>query len=630
MTMYRHTRSLFPARTIALAAFALSVFASAAEAVGNGIRGGLLYDKWWDVKGLPAPTGSHPLYPAAGNYQGADSYRCKECHGWDYKGVNGVYGGGSHRTGIGGVYGTTKSAGEVFDLLKDAPGTTPGGHGFGALGLADQDIEDLAAFVTTLLIDASLYIDGSKKFIGDPVAGGAHFADDGGCIICHGADGRALNFGDEEEPEYVGTIAVDNPWELIHKVRFGQPASFPEMPSWTERGGSVQGVADIGRYIQDNLPTGPPTPPVGGDPIRGGLLYDKWWEVKGAAAPTGSHPLYPADGRYQGADSYRCKECHGWDYKGVDGAYGSGSHKTGIRGVFGTTLSDAEVFELLETDTGPNGHGFGALGLTAQDIQDLVRFVRTMVIDTSPYIGPDKKFRGDATRGEAAFLGNGACHVCHGEDGAALNFGTAEEPEWVGTIAVDNPWELLHKVRVGQPGSVPTMPSWSANGGTDQGAADIGRYAAETLRTGVQSGDLAVEKGVARRTRRGTWKLKGRASYRPELASEYVGNLSDVRVEVDGVVYFDGEASGTQVRVKRESRSGVVRAFAMKNATGNLTVNLAKQRLVLALRGLAADRFDPSDGVDVTVHLASSRASVTSPVVFRGADRGVLEPASSR
>ena len=27
-----------------------------------------------------------------------------------------------------------------------------------------------------------------------------------------------------------------------------------------------------------------------------------------------------------------------------------------------------------------------------------------------------------------------------------------EEPEWVGTIAVDNPWEFMHKVRVGQPG----------------------------------------------------------------------------------------------------------------------------------------------------------------------------------
>jgi len=26
-----------------------------------------------------------------------------------------------------------------------------------------------------------------------------------------------------------------------------------------------------------------------------------------------------------GKDTWRCKECHGWDYMGVDGAYGSGS-----------------------------------------------------------------------------------------------------------------------------------------------------------------------------------------------------------------------------------------------------------------------------------------------------------------
>jgi hypothetical protein len=34
----------------------------------------------------------------------------------------------------------------------------------------------------------------------------------------------------------------------------------------------------------------------------------------------------------------------------------------------------------------------------------------------------------------------------------------------VGTIAVDNPWEFFHKVRAGQPGSNPPMPSAIANG----------------------------------------------------------------------------------------------------------------------------------------------------------------------
>ena len=42
-------------------------------------------------------------------------------------------------------------------------------------------------------------------------------------------------------------------------------------------------------------------------------------------------------------------------------------------------------------------------------------------------------------------------------------------------MATYNPWELLHKIRVGQPGA--PMPSWLAGGGTDQGAADIGLHA---------------------------------------------------------------------------------------------------------------------------------------------------------
>ena len=55
---------------------------------------------------------------------------------------------------------------------------------------------------------------------------------------CHGAAGTAINFGDADDPEFVGTIAVDNPWEFIHKVRNGQPGT--RMPSaaidqWSEK-----------------------------------------------------------------------------------------------------------------------------------------------------------------------------------------------------------------------------------------------------------------------------------------------------------------------------------------------------------------------------------------------------------
>src|SRR3990172_1061139 len=89
-------------------------------------------------------------------------------------------------------------------------------------------------------------------------------------------------------------------------------------------------------------PTTPPQPELSGDPVRGGLLYDEWWvviaedeaEAHMAEGPATDHPLWKTQttNTRTGADTWRCKECHGWDYKGVDGAYGSGSHQTGFKG----------------------------------------------------------------------------------------------------------------------------------------------------------------------------------------------------------------------------------------------------------------------------------------------------------
>ena len=48
----------------------------------------------------------------------------------------------------------------------------------------------------------------------------------------------------------------------------------------------------------------------------GGRLYDNWFEALATDEPEGTHPSYPAVGLQQGAATWRCKECHGWDYKG--------------------------------------------------------------------------------------------------------------------------------------------------------------------------------------------------------------------------------------------------------------------------------------------------------------------------
>jgi hypothetical protein len=65
----------------------------------------------------------------------------------------------------------------------------------------------------------------------------------------------------------------------------------------------------------------------------GGRIYDNWWEALDRKEPKGTHPSYPQAGKQAGSATWRCKECHGWDYRGDRGNYGTGSHFTGIPGI---------------------------------------------------------------------------------------------------------------------------------------------------------------------------------------------------------------------------------------------------------------------------------------------------------
>ncbi|RMF81031.1 MAG: DUF4215 domain-containing protein [Planctomycetota bacterium] len=237
-----------------------------------------------------------------------------------------------------------------------------------------------------------------------------------------------------------------------------------------------------------------------GDPIIGGRAYDRWTAEYFLADPNMDHPLWQyrpdqTSNLSTGAATWRCKECHGWDYKGVDGQYGTGPHRTGFPGVLGSTLTPAEMFTLLKEPPnnggGPgvlNGHDFG-LVLTDDQINDLVAFVQTLTIDDDAYIDAGGNFLGDEVQGQAHYTGGVVtCLTCHGPNGTAINFGTPEDPEWLGTVASGNPWEFMHKARFGQPGS--PMPSWLANGGDDQGVADIGKYVQLNFPTQPCTGDL--------------------------------------------------------------------------------------------------------------------------------------------
>jgi thiosulfate dehydrogenase len=219
----------------------------------NVVRGGQLYDKWWEVSGVldpVEPTSDNPGYGlTAGTRTGADTWRCKECHGWDYRGRDGAYGPGASRfTGVAGLLGSQGDPAEdLFGTIKNGlPATAMSPFGS---HLSDTDVWDVVKFVKEGIIDESLYIDDTSKTpIGANLTlGQSRYSST--CAACHGSDGKQINFGSEVEPEYVGTLAVDNPWEFLHKVRFGQPGT-EAMPSAIGLGWSVQDVVDVLGYAQ--------------------------------------------------------------------------------------------------------------------------------------------------------------------------------------------------------------------------------------------------------------------------------------------------------------------------------------------------------------------------------------------
>ncbi len=206
----------------------------------------------------------------------------------------------------------------------------------------------------------------------------------------------------------------------------------------------------------------------------GGRLYDKWWKaVPGVKEPAGDHPLWVTQttNKRKGLDTWRCKECHGWDYRGKDGAYGSGSHKTGFPGVMAAQAKTMDQLKaILKGSTNPK-HDFSS-GLDDTALTNLATFLKHGVIDLASAIdGKTKKpVKSDATHGKQLSV---LCAACHGPEGKKLNFGTPDKPEYVGTIAIENPWEFLHKVRVGQPGSDPPMPAGVEMGSSLQDLLDI-------------------------------------------------------------------------------------------------------------------------------------------------------------
>lgn len=194
---------------------------------------------------------------------------------------------------------------------------------------------------------------------------------------------------------------------------------------------------------------------------EGGRIYDKWWVEMELKQPTTTHMAYPKAGKKSGADTWRCKECHGWDYRGRDGAYKQGSHYSGIKGISAYAGgSEDKVFQILKD----KNHQYSKVMLDGA-LKTVARFVVHGQIDMAKYIdAKSKKVNGNSRNGKILYQDN--CADCHQKDGRAFNLAHDDGvTEYIGTISNKNPWETLHKIRNGHPGAVMTMSHMHSGGG---------------------------------------------------------------------------------------------------------------------------------------------------------------------
>ncbi|MBT8003481.1 MAG: hypothetical protein HN578_11245, partial [Rhodospirillales bacterium] len=249
------------------------------------------------------------------------------------------------------------------------------------------------------------------------------------CANCHGMDGQKFR-----HMLSLGNIASKNPWESFHKILNGHPGE--TMPALRAFDQSI--LVGILAYTQ-TLPKEDALASI----VRGGRLYDNWYAEGRKPKPLTRHPAYPATGKvakYKAA-TWRCKECHGWDYQGEKGVYAKGVHYTGIRGI--RRAADKSVEEIIKIMSDAT-HGYAAK-LTYRDLRDLANFVSKGQIDMNRYI--DRKTgasKGNRNKHVAYYTT--ICATCHGNRGTKI---ITMEP--LGHVAVDNPWAAFHMLLNGHP-----------------------------------------------------------------------------------------------------------------------------------------------------------------------------------
>ncbi len=482
-----------------------------AYAAADAAKGGIMYDKFWATEsGFDQNDANLAKFNDYSNF-----FRCKQCHGWDGLGNKGAYINRKPKTSRPNVtafdmmevrqndapidiFNAIKGiGGDRRDISYDLSAYDPASNNvdgdmmpdFSQI-LTDAQIWDLVKFIkegmfdVTELYDATYegtYPTGSVTFSnlgldGNAANGKTFYA--ANCAACHGADGTTLALEDDKT---VGSFARTKANEAQHKVHYGQLGT--AMTGQFDL--SVSDMKDLYKALSSETDF-PNNPANVADGALGGIMYDKFW-----AAESG---FDQNDANLATFDNYsnffRCKQCHGWDGLGRNGAYINRAPKTSRPNVSAVDMMEVqanddlqEIFDAIkgegfdrrdisydlasydpETNSadGDRMPYFGQI-LTDAQIWNLAKFIKDGLFDVSllydatyegtyptgtvtfANIGLD----GDATAGDAYYAAN--CAQCHGADGMTLEL---EGGRHVGSFTRQKANEAQHKIHYGQLGSL--------------------------------------------------------------------------------------------------------------------------------------------------------------------------------
>jgi cytochrome c553 len=235
-----------------------AIAAQATPSQGDIIRGGQLYDRWYAVLGVDPPEGNMPIWSrqTTNTRSGEATWRCNECHGWDYKGAQGEYKAGSHYTGFPDLWSLVQGL-SMDDIVSHLKGSLDPAHDFSAY-LDDTSLTQLADFLKNGIIDDSAYINPISLQVIDPNLTHGKELYQSTCSTCHGEDGKAIVIRIEGIDEYLGSVANRDPWRFLHRTRYGVAGT--DMPVGINLGWQPSDGRDVLAYAQ--------TLPAGGEIVR--------------------------------------------------------------------------------------------------------------------------------------------------------------------------------------------------------------------------------------------------------------------------------------------------------------------------------------------------------------------------